>query len=93
MEIAVKIDNQSVLPKGMKIVQMLETKAGMIVGLGEDTNLYAQYNGEWCRFTMDFNMNTEEAQAAEAAQSEVEVVNEAQVEPEAEAAPAEAEAA
>jgi len=54
MHISQKIDDTIQLPKGAKIIQIMETKTGILLGLCEDSTPFVWYNGTWCKFTSQF---------------------------------------
>lgn len=88
MQIALKIDDQQPIPKGVKVVQVVEMKSGVLAGLGEDGKVYALHGTDWCLFSMSFVPEATDGVEAPAAPAD-----EAQTEVAPEAAPSEAEAA
>lgn len=71
MHIEQKIDDTTQLPKGAKIIQIMETKSGILLGLCEDSTPFVWYNGAWCKFTSNFVEDEKVEEAAPDAPAEV----------------------
>lgn len=51
ISVEIKISHEEKLPKGVKIIQIMQdAQSPLYIGLADDNRLYAYYNGEWCIF-------------------------------------------